>query len=221
MCRDFLTPDSSRQDNIQDTLSLFKELEDRKCLGVDRLQVLKDLLKGIRQWSLFGKVKKFESTRTEYNGLIEQIILVLDELNDMERLIAICRMAIAEANESNIQDVRSLFKELENNECLGIDCLGLLKEILTKTEQGDLLRDVEGFEARRNQEDEFESRKGTQVSLVVTSQPIPDLNLHVRVNLNILIRCYVCYISAQVADFMSSVGNRLIGGKSSAVALES
>ena len=160
MCRDFLTPDSSRQDNIQDTLSLFKELEGRKCLGVDRLQVLKDLLKGIRQWSLFGKVKKFESIRTEYNGLIEQIILVLDELNDMERLIAICRMAIAEANESNIQDVRSLFKELENNECLGIDCLGLLKEILTKTEQGDLLRDVEGFEARRNQQDEFESRKG-------------------------------------------------------------
>ena len=32
-------------------------------------------------------------------------------------------------------------------------------------------------------------------------------------NLNILI-CFVCYISAQVADFMSSVGNRLIGGKS-------
>ena len=161
MCRDFLTSDTSRQDHIQDTLSLFKELEDRKCLGVDRLQVLKDLLKGIRQWSLFGKVKKFESTRTEYNGLIERIILVLDELNDTERLIAICRMAIAEANESNIQDVRSLFKELENNECLGIDCLGLLKEILTKTEQGDLLRDVEEFEAKRNREDEFESRKGT------------------------------------------------------------
>ena len=32
-------------------------------------------------------------------------------------------------------------------------------------------------------------------------------------NLNIL-SCIVCYISAQVADFMSSVGNRLIGGKS-------
>ena len=170
MCRDFLSPDSSRQDNIQDTLSLFKELEDRKCLGIDRLQVLKDLLKGIRQWSLFGKVKKFESTRTEYNSLIEQIILVLDELNDMERLISICRLE-TEANESNIQDVRSLFKELENNECLGIDCLGLLKEILTKTEQGDLLRDVEGFEARRNREDEFESRKGTCSNLLLLPWP--------------------------------------------------
>ena len=38
-------------------------------------------------------------------------------------------------------------------------------------------------------------------------------------NLNILICYHVCYISAQVADFMSSVGNRLIGGKST-VAVE-
>ena len=47
--------------------------------------------------------------------------------------------------------------------------------------------------------------------------PIPKLTC--KVNLNILIRCYVYYISAQVADFMSSVGNRLIGGKST-VAVE-
>ena len=53
------------------------------------------------------------------------------------------------------------------------------------------------------------------VSLVVIQ--FPDLN--VRVNLNILICYHVCYISAQVADFMSSVGNRLIGGKSN-VAIE-
>ena len=33
-------------------------------------------------------------------------------------------------------------------------------------------------------------------------------------NWNILICYHVCYFSAQVADFMSSVGNRLIGGKS-------
>ena len=48
------------------------------------------------------------------------------------------------------------------------------------------------------------------VSLVV----ICFLDLNVKVNLNILICCYVCYISAQVADFMSSIGNRLVGGKS-------
>ena len=43
---------------------------------------------------------------------------------------------------------------------------------------------------------------------------LPIHKLTCKVNLNILIRCYVYYISAQVADFMSSVGNRLIGGKS-------
>ena len=53
------------------------------------------------------------------------------------------------------------------------------------------------------------------VSLVVIQFP----DLIVRVNLNILICYHVCYISAQVADFMSSVGNRLIGGKST-VAVE-
>ena len=50
--------------------------------------------------------------------------------------------------------------------------------------------------------------------------PSPYLTqLTCKVTLNILICCYVCYISAQVADFMSSVGNRLIGGKST-VAVE-
>ena len=48
---------------------------------------------------------------------------------------------------------------------------------------------------------------------------LPIHKLTCKVNLNILIRCYVYYISAQVADFMSSVGNRLIGGKST-VAVE-
>ena len=59
MCREKLASASNRQDSIQDTLSLFKELEDRNHLGVDRLQVLKDLLKGLKEWSLLGKVKKF------------------------------------------------------------------------------------------------------------------------------------------------------------------
>ena len=54
--------------------------------------------------------------------------------------------------------------------------------------------------------------------LVQTCCYFPDLNL--RVNLNILICSHVCYISAQVADFMSSVSNRLIGGKSTGVAVE-
>ena len=50
--------------------------------------------------------------------------------------------------------------------------------------------------------------------VLVSLDVIYFLDLNVRVNLNILICSHVCYISAQVADFMSSVGNRLIGGKS-------
>ena len=55
--------------------------------------------------------------------------------------------------------------------------------------------------------------------VLVSLDVIYFLDLNVRVNLNILICSHVCYISAQVADFMSSVGNRLIGGKST-VAVE-
>ena len=158
MCRGKLA--SGSEYSIQDALSLFKELEERDCLGPDRLEVVKDVLKRFKEWVLFGKVKTFQSKRKEYIGLLEHIIAVLDELNDLERLISICKGKIPEANEGNIHDVRSLFKELENHNCLGIDYLGILKEILTQTEQSDLLKEVDKFEERRNREDEFQTRKG-------------------------------------------------------------
>ena len=161
MCRGKLAPGS--EDSIHDALSLFKELEERDCLGPDRLEIVKDILKRLKEWVLFGKVKTFQSKRKEYIGLLEQIIPALDELNDLERLISICRGKIPGAKEGNIHDVRSLFKELENHNCLGIDYLGILKEILTQTEQSDLLKEVGRFEERRNREDEFETRKGISV----------------------------------------------------------
>lgn len=165
-CREMLAAVSSqRHDSIQDTLSLFRQLEESKWLGINRLQVLKDLLKGVKEWSLFGKVRNFESVRKEYNELIERIIRALDDLSDVERLIAFCGMEVPEfANESNIQDARSLFKELENLNCLGIDCFGVLKEILTKTEQRELLTEVQVMEKRRNRKDDFETRKGIYIS---------------------------------------------------------
>ena len=158
MCRDLLP--SGSEDN-QDVLSLFRKLEERDHLGSDRLGVMRDLLKGLKEWDLLGKVKKFESKRKEYVGLVEQIIRVLDELNDLERLITMCRGRIPEDIEGNISDVRSLFKELENRNCLGIDCLGIVKEILIEFEKEDLLKEVEEFEKRRFEDEEFESRKGT------------------------------------------------------------
>ena len=157
-CRTYLT--SGSEGNIHDTLSLLKELEEQQNLGIDNLVVIKELLKGFREWSLFGKVKRFENKRKEYNALLEAIIRVLDELNDLERLVSVCRGKLSEESEGLIENVRSLFKELENQNILGLDRLDILKDILTETEKKDLLKKVEEFEERRNKEDEFERKKG-------------------------------------------------------------
>ncbi|XP_068710441.1 uncharacterized protein [Montipora foliosa] len=157
LCRGKLTPGS--EDRIQDALSLFKELEDCNHLGPDRLGVLKTLLKGLNEYVLLENVKRFENDRKEYLGLLDKIIPVLDELDDVERLISICRADIPEAHVGNICNVRSLIKELENNSSLGTDSLGILKEILLQTEQNDLLRELEKFEERRNREEAFQTRK--------------------------------------------------------------
>ena len=144
---------------------MFVELEQNGFLGADKLNILKDLLKGLEEWSLFGNVKSFESKRKEYNSLLERIIHVLDELDCLEQLVAICSDRIPEEKHSSIQDVRSLFQELENNDSLGIDHLEVLKEILTRQEKTDLLREVEEFEDGKNQEEEFEWRKGIVIVL--------------------------------------------------------
>ena len=165
MCRGMLA--SGSEDNIQDVLSLFKELEEQNNLGINRMEVIKGLLKSFKEWSFFGRVKDFESKRKKYNGLLEQIIVALDELNELERLVAMCRGNISQESQGQIQDVRSLFKELEKQNNLEYDRLDILKGILIETEKNDLLRELEEFEERRNQEDElkrkedeFERRRG-------------------------------------------------------------
>ena len=100
-------------------------------------------------------MKRFENKRKEYNALLEEIIRALDELNDLERIVSVCRGKLSEESEGLIEDVRSLFKELENQNILGLDRLDILKDILTETEKKDLLKKVEEFEERRNKEDEF------------------------------------------------------------------
>ncbi|CAH3029936.1 unnamed protein product [Porites evermanni] len=153
------------EENMQDVFPLFVELEQNGFLGADKLNILKDLLKGLEEWSLFGNVKSFESKRKEYNSLLERIIHVLDELDCLEQLVAICNDRIPEEKHSSIQDVRSLFQELENNDSLGIDHLEVLKEILTRQEKTDLLREVEEFEDGKNQEEEFEWRKAQAAAI--------------------------------------------------------
>ena len=157
MCRGKLA--SRSEDNIQDVRSLLQELEEQNHLGADHLEEMKELLKGVGEWSFNEKVETFERKRKEYNRLLKQIILVLDELNDVKRLVVICRGRISEESEGHIQNVRSLFKELENQNNLGIHRLGILKEILTETENHDLLKEVEEFEERRKQEDELKRKQ--------------------------------------------------------------
>ena len=165
MCRGKVAPRS--EGNMQDAFSLFVELEGKEFLGPDNLDVLKDLLKGVKEWALLEEAEKFESKRKEYDVLLKKIIRVLDELNDVERLVSICREKIPPERRGNIPDVRSLFKELENNNCLGINRLGILKEILAQTQKSDLLTTVKDFEERRTREDTFERRKGMHRELNV------------------------------------------------------
>ncbi|CAH3148406.1 unnamed protein product, partial [Pocillopora meandrina] len=123
---------SGSEGNIHDTLSLCKELEVNNNLGSDRLQLMKRLLKGVEDWALLEKVERFECKRKEYKALLAS----LDALNDLERLIAICRGSVREESEGNIEDVRSLFKELENQDNLEID-------YLAETESNELLKELE------------------------------------------------------------------------------
>ena len=160
MCRGKLAAGS--EGNIRNTRSLCDKLEENNKLGIDRLQLMKRLLRGVEDWVLLEKVEKFECKRKEYKALLEKVISSLDALNDLQRLIAICRGSVREGSEGNIEDVRSLFRELENQGNLEIDYLDVVKNILAETESNELLKELEEFEERRNREDKSEVRKGIQ-----------------------------------------------------------
>ena len=160
MCRGKLAPGS--EGDIRNTRSLCDKLEENDKLGIDRLQLMKRLLRGVEDWALLEKVEKFECKRKEYKALLEKIISSLDALDDLERLISICRGSV---REGNIEDVRSLFRELENQENLEIDYLDVVKNILAETESNELLKELEEFEERRNREDKSEARKGISISV--------------------------------------------------------
>lgn len=163
LCRGKIAP--GNEETIQDVRSLFKELEDHNNLGIDRLEHLKELLKAVEKWPLLKHVKKFEIKRREYNELLQQASQALDESNELERLILICTGKISVESEGNVHDVRTLFTELENQNNLGIGRLDILKDILRATNNEDLLKKLEGFERRRDEEDESESRRGNVCSV--------------------------------------------------------
>ena len=165
MCRGKVAARS--EENLQDVFSLFEELEGKEFLGPDRLDVMKEVLEGLKEWSLLENVEKFEAKRKEFDCLLRQIIRALDELNDVERLVSICEGVIPQDRQGSIHDVRSLFEELKNNSSLGINRLDVLKEILTQAEEQELLEKVKEFEKRRILQNKFERRKGVYIEVFI------------------------------------------------------
>ena len=158
MCRGRV---ASRPEDIPDALSLFLELEEHNNLAIDRVELLKELLKGFGERSLFQRVRRFEYKRKEYKELLEQISRALDESNQLQQLIAVCTEREAlEENERNTQIVRILFEKLERRGLFEFGRLDFLKGILSGIGRQDLVKKVQDFEKRRNDEDEFDRRKG-------------------------------------------------------------
>ncbi|KAL9984454.1 hypothetical protein ACROYT_G006747 [Oculina patagonica] len=147
------------ESNIQDVLSMFKGLEERNHLGIDRLEVLKDLLKGAGKWHLLELVEKFDIKRKEYNNLLEQICCVLEQGNHVERIISMCKEKISYDRERDFKDVRTLFTELEKQNNLGIARLDILKKIVIDAEKPDLLEQIVEFEEKRKQEEIVERKR--------------------------------------------------------------
>ena len=145
--------------DIHNTLSLLRKLEEKSFLGVDYLQELKDILRAVEEWNLHEKVVKFQGTRREYKELLRRVIRVLEELNDFERLMdSVCRVRrIPEERKNDVHDVRSLIQVLEDINFLGIDCL---REIFIELNNDELLTELAEFQKRRIEDETHERRKG-------------------------------------------------------------
>ena len=148
-------------DDITNVILLLTKMEERNLLGIDRLNVLKDLLKGIKRCDLGRKVEEFENRRNDYKQFLEKISRVLDESNELQRLISICRRQnlIGHEREGHITNVNALFTELENQNNLGIGNLSILKTFANEVEKPDLCKLVDDFDEKRKQENDVERKR--------------------------------------------------------------
>ena len=133
-------------------------------MGIDRLGVLEEVLAAFGESSLLEKLKEFEKKRKEYKNLLAKVSHALesesDERNHLEQLKAICERETSLELDESISNITRLFKELEKHGILGFRRLDFLKEILTEINKEDLVREIEEYEERRNQNDAGERRKG-------------------------------------------------------------
>ena len=167
VCRGRVT---SRPEDIPNALSLFRELEEHNNLAIDRVELLKELLKGFGERSLFQRVRRFEYKRKEYKELLEQISRALDESNQLQQLISVCTAKeTLDESERNTQTALILFEKLERRGLFEFGRLDFLKGILLGIERQDLVKKVQDFEKRRIDEDEFERRKGNEYLVLCNS----------------------------------------------------
>ncbi|PFX12764.1 uncharacterized protein LOC111346868 [Stylophora pistillata] len=148
--------------NIHDTRSLMRRLEEKKRFTIDELGDLEEVLESLEEFSLLGKLKKFESKRKEYNDLLEKISGALndDERNHMEQVINIVkRETSVDFSRENIPSILTLFQKLQKHGSLGFRRLNFVKRILTEIDKEDLVREIEDYEKRRNKKDASERRK--------------------------------------------------------------
>ena len=141
----------AHQGTIRDTRLLFKNLEESGRLGVDSLQVLKEILKALKEWDLHEKLENFERLRREYVELRETVIRVLEEL-DMGRLMSAVGGRKVPKKRQN--DVRSLVN------FLGTDCLHLFGGIFTELNNDELRTALEKYQNRRTQYEACEREEG-------------------------------------------------------------
>ena len=155
---------------IPGTLFLFQKLQDQKRLAIDQVGLLEDFVREVGERTLLRKVEKFEEKRKEYKELLEQTSRALDESNQLQQLIVVCTERVTlEENERNSQTARILFEKLEGRELFEFGRLKFLKEILSRIQRRDLVKEVQDFETRRIDEDEFERRKGNNYLVLFNS----------------------------------------------------
>ena len=156
---------ANQADNIPDAHSLLQRLQDEtdSRLKIDQLGVLEDVLMSLNEISLWEELKAFEKKRKEYTNLLAKVTDALDsdERIQLEQLKTICHEeeTSLELDES-LSDIRAVFKELESRKKLGFRRLNLLKTILRRIEREDLVREIEEYEERRNENDVAEMREG-------------------------------------------------------------
>ena len=150
-------------DDIPDARSLLKRLKGKNHLGIDRLGVLKAVLRNFKEFTMLGELMEFEEERKGCKNLLAKISDALDsdERNHLEQLKDICRrrQTSLELDES-ISNIRTLFEELEKHESFDFYALDFLKEILTEIEREDLVKEIEEYEERQNKNDAGERREG-------------------------------------------------------------